>query len=131
VRRLLAAALAGLALLPARVDPGAADEPAQTLSLTVPRALAAGEIVWIEVRAGPLRRGQEISVTTAAGQPLGTISPFGIRSGQDAGAYSLPVPADAIKDGRLTIRLSISEIGGARAPTTQEIRGVTLKIAPR
>ena len=131
MRRLLAAALAGFALLPSGIRPSAAQEAAQTIALVAPRALAAGEIAWLEVRTGPLRRGQEIGITTASGAPLGVISPFGVRAGQDAGVYSLPVTADAIQDGHLTIRVSVSEIGGTRAPTSQEVRGVTLRIAPR
>jgi hypothetical protein len=41
------------------------------------------------------------------------------------------VPADAIVNGRLTLRLAVTQAGAARAPTPEEVRGVTLKVAPR
>jgi hypothetical protein len=39
-----------------------------------------------------------------------------VRAGQDAGTYTLPVPNDAIRDGRVAIRLTISQQGAARPP---------------
>jgi hypothetical protein len=102
---------------------------AQNLSLVLPHALAAGEAAAIEVQVGPISRGRVINVTTAAGQPLGTISPFGTRAGQDAGTFTLPVPAEAIRDGRVVLRLTISQAGGPpRAPTAQEVRGVKVTV---
>src|SRR6266850_1301481 len=91
-----AAAFALFALLAQSENPASADE----MTLVLSHPLRAGEIAWIEVQVGPIGRGQEIDVTTAAGQELGVISPFGVRRGQDAGTYTLPVPGDAIRDGR-------------------------------
>jgi hypothetical protein len=82
------------------------------------------------VQVGAIRRGQEIDVTIASGQELGVISPFGVRSGQDAGTYTLPVPADAIPNGRLSVRLTITQFGAPpHTPTAEEVRSVKL-IAP-
>jgi hypothetical protein len=82
------------------------------------------------VQVGAIRRGQEIDVTIASGQELGVISPFGVRSGQDAGTYTLPVPAGAIRNGRLSVRLSIIQSGApTHTPTAEEVRSVKL-IAP-
>lgn len=123
--RPIAAALALVALL-AQSAIASADDT----TLALPHPLAAGEIAWLEVQVGPIGRGQEIHVTTAAGQELGTISPFGVRSGQDAGTYTLPVPGDAIRNSRLSVRLTISQSGAPpREPTAQEVRSVKL-IAP-
>ncbi|MFC5324176.1 hypothetical protein [Bradyrhizobium oligotrophicum] len=108
-----------------------AQAPSEAVDLVLPRPLGAGETAVIEIRLGALARGQEVTVTTASGMLLGTVSPFGLRAGEDAGTYALPVPTDAIGGGRLTIRLSISQPGGSRAPTRQEVRSVTLKVAPR
>lgn len=108
-----------------------AQDSAESMTLVLPRALAADEIAWIEIQVGPIGGGQEISVTTASGETLGVVSPFGIRAGQDAGTYSLPVPGDAITDGRLAIKLAVNQFGKTRAPTAQEVRGVELKVAPR
>ena len=102
---------------------------AREMTLALPHSLAAGETAAIEVQVGPISRGRVVNVTTANGQPLGTISPFGVRAGQDAGTYTLPVPPEAIRDGRVAIRLTISQAGGApRAPTAQEVRGVKLTV---
>lgn len=108
-----------------------AAEPFRAVDLVVPRPLDASEAAVVEISLGALGRGQEVTVTTASGMPLGTISPFGLRTGAEAGTYALPVPKEAIKSGRLSIRLSISQPGGSRAPTPQEVRGITLKLAPR
>jgi hypothetical protein len=108
-----------------------AQDAARNTTLELPRALAANETAFIEVQVGPIGRGRTIEVTTASGQPLGVVSPFGVRTGQDAGTYPLPVPKDAIRDGRLSIRLTISRPDGPpRAPTTDEVRGVRLGVGP-
>ncbi|WP_316203537.1 hypothetical protein [Bradyrhizobium sp. SZCCHNS3051] len=108
-----------------------AAEPFRAVDLVVPRPLDASKAPVVEISLGALGRGQEVTVTTASGMPLGTISPFGLRTGAEAGTYALPVPKEAIKSGRLSIRLSISQPGGSRAPTPQEVRGITLRLAPR
>jgi hypothetical protein len=109
----------------------AAAAPAGDRTLVLPHALSAGETAWIEVQVGPVAHGREIDVTTDNGLNLGTISPFGVRFGQDAGTYTLPVPPDAIRNGRVSIRLTISQPGGPpRKPTPQEVKGVAVKIAP-
>lgn len=108
-----------------------AQESARNMTLELPRPLAAGETAFIEVQVGAIGRGRTIEVTTASGQPLGVVSPFGVRTGQNAGTYPLPVPKHAIRDGRLSIRLTISQPGGApRAPGADEVRGVKLGVGP-
>ena len=43
---------------------------------------------------------------------------------------TLPVPGDAIHDGQITVRLTITQLGAPpRVPTAQEVRGVKLKVA--
>ena len=133
MKRAAAAALAVVALLArtgwAQDTPmqGDASGAAQALTLTLPHPLREGETAGIEVHLGPIARGRVVTVTTASGQPLGTLSPFGTRVGEDAGTYALPVPPDAIRDGRLTIRLTITQAGGApRPPTAQEVPSVRL-----
>jgi hypothetical protein len=122
-------ALALLAHLALNGNAAMAQDAARNMTLELPRPLAAGETAFIEVQVGPIGRGRTIEVTTASGQPLGVVSPFGVRTGQDAGTYPLPVPNDAIRDGRLSIRLTISQPGGAsRAPTADEVRSVKLGV---
>jgi hypothetical protein len=121
-----AAAFALFALLARSANPASAD----AMTLVLPHPLRAGESAWIEVQVGPIGRGQEIDVTTAAGRELGVISPFGLRRGQDAGTYALPVPGDAIHDGRVSVRLMITGFGAPpRAPTAEEVRSVKLSVA--
>ena len=106
---------------------GGAAGTAHELTLALPHPLRDGESAGIELRLGAIARGRAVTVTTASGEPLGTISPFGTRVGEDAGTYTVPVPADAIRDGRVAIRLTITQAGGPpRSPTAQEVRGVKL-----
>jgi hypothetical protein len=126
-------AAAALALLVLLAQDGSAQDgnvaAARDITLALPHPLRAGETASIEVQLGPVSRGRVINVTTAAGRPLGTISPFGVRRGQDAGTYTLPVPPDAISDGRVSARLTISQPGAPpRAPTAQEVRDVKLTV---
>lgn len=117
---------AAVALLALLALPGGAF--AQDLTLALPRPLRTGETAFIEVQVGAIGR-REIDVTTAAGAPLGTISPFGVRPGQEAGTYPLPVPNDAIRNGRISIRMTISDPEGSpRVPTAEEVRGVKLVV---
>jgi hypothetical protein len=103
--------------------------PAGDMTLVLPHPLRPGEAAWLEIEVGPIQRGQEIDVTTASGEELGVISPFGVRTGQSAGTYTLPVPSSAIHDGRVTVRLTISQAAGSpRAPTAQEVRSVKLTV---
>jgi hypothetical protein len=99
-------------------------------TLTLPHPIAAGAIAWLEVQVGPLAPGQRVRVTTPAGELLGAISPFGPSERQHAGLYSLPVPADAIHDGALSVVIAITEANGPpRTPTPAEVQSVKL-LAP-
>ncbi|EAU66831.1 hypothetical protein STIAU_3053 [Stigmatella aurantiaca DW4/3-1] len=111
--------------------PACASAASGEVVLTLPRPLKAGEAATVLVEVGILQRGHEIVVTTASGQLLGTVSPFGIRSGQAAGSYALPVPAEAVKDGKLALRLKVTGTGGPpRAPTGEEVKSLKVSITP-
>lgn len=98
-------------------------------TLTLPHALDAGDSVYLQVRLGALAGGQEIELSTDSGRRLGVISPHGIRPGRDAGTYTVPVPADAIRDGRVRIRLITTPAGGAARDTNaDEVREVRLVV---
>lgn len=101
----------------------------RVVTLTLPHALAAGETMFVELKVGAIERGAEIEVATTSGRFLGVVSPFGIRSGQDAGTYTVPIPADAISDSRVSLRLILTHYRQAkRAPTMKEVTAVRLKI---
>jgi hypothetical protein len=122
--RLAAAAFALFAV----VAQGETTVVAGDLTLTLPRSLRAGEAASIEVEVGAIGRNQ-IEVKTASGEALGTISPYGIRFGEAAGTYTLPLPQAAVRDGRVSVRLTISQPGAPpRAPTAEEVRSVRLTV---
>lgn len=98
----------------------------------LPHSLGPGETAWIELELGVIERGAEIEIATTAGQSLGVISPFGIRSGDPTGTYTVPLPGDAILDGRVSLRLTLDRNGHAqRAPTAREVKSVKIMPAAR
>jgi hypothetical protein len=124
--RLAAAAVALLALV-APQNAAQGQRADSEIVLNLPRPIGAGETAFIEVQVGPIGRAQ-IEVTTDTGRPLGTLSPFGARAGQDAGTFTLPVPPSALRDGRIAVRLTVRQGDSRRPPTVQEVRGVRLSI---
>ncbi len=104
--------------------------PGRVVTLALPHALREGETAWLEVKIGVIERGAEIEITTTTGQSLGVISPFGIRSGRQAGTYTVPVPADAISDNRVSLRVLLNQGGHARAPTAKEVKSIRVRIMP-
>jgi hypothetical protein len=101
---------------------------AREMTLVLPHALRKGETAWLLVKVGAIGRDQ-IQIMTQDGRPLGTISQFGIRSGKPAGTYTVPVPAEALSNGRLALRLSMMQSGRApRAPTIREVKSLRLLI---
>lgn len=70
-----------------------------------------------------------MEITTADGRPIGTAAPFGPQRGQGAGTFTIPVPADAVRDGRLVLRLRvITHDGPPRPPTAEEVPDLRLSI---
>ena len=101
---------------------------AREMTLALPHALRRGETAWLLVEVGAIGHDQ-IQLMTQDGRPLGNLSPFGVRSGQAAGIYTVPVPTEALGDGRLALRLSVMQSGHApRAPTTEEVKSLRLLI---
>ena len=102
--------------------------------IALPRTLAAGERVLLEVRVGTIGSGQEVVLRTADGRLIGTVSPHGIRPGHAAGTYVVPVPPEALphalRDGRLRLRILIERAGAAarpvRADEVPDIRAVVV-----
>ncbi len=101
------------------------------IELPLPRAPAAGEDVWLQLRVGPLRRGTEIRVSTSDGVLVGTASPFGAPQSQGAATYTIPLPKAAIVGGSVRLRLDVDQPGSpARAPRPGEIEGASLIYVP-
>jgi hypothetical protein len=98
------------------------------MTLTLPHALRKGETAWLLVEVGSIDANQ-IQLMTRDGHPLGTISPYGVRSGQATGTYTVPLPADDLVDGKIALRVSVIESGQTqRAPTTTEVKSLHLLI---
>ena len=107
----------------------AANAPGRVVNLVLPRSLNEGEGIAVELKLGVLERGDEIQVETTSGKLLGVISPYGIRSGNEAGTYTVPVPTEEISNNRVSLRLTLNKHSrGKRAPTTQELRSLKLTI---
>lgn len=121
----LVATFFSLALLVQTTSAG----PGRVVNLVLPRDLSANEAVWIELKLGVIARGVEIEIETTEGKALGVISPHGIRAGDEAGTYTVPVPPEAISNKRLSVRLTLKQTDRSkRAPTTKEVKNVRLKI---
>jgi hypothetical protein len=102
----------------------------RVVTLVLPRDLTSDEGAAVEVKVGVIARGAQIKVETTSGKLLGVISPYGLRSGDEAGTYPIPVPPEAISNKRISLRLTLSYNRSKRAPTAQEVRSVQLKITP-
>ena len=102
--------------------------PGRVVNLALPRDLKADEGVSVELTLGVLARGAEIVVETVSGKHVGVVSPYGIRAGEEAGTYTLPLPPEAISDNRVSLRLILQYSGEKRTPTDKEIKDVQLKI---
>jgi len=125
--RLGAVALVLLAIVAPQGSAAQEQREDGAIVLNLPRPIGAGETAFLEIAVGAIGRAQ-IEVTTDTGQPLGTVSPFGARVGQDAGAFTLPIPASAIRDGRVAVRLMVRQGGTLRPPTAEEVRGAKLSV---
>jgi hypothetical protein len=109
-------------------DGGGAAPRDRVIELTVPRQPAAGEAASLRVAAGVLPQGSRVLVRLADGELLGTIAPFGIRPGEKAGAYTIPLPERAVRGGTVTLHLTLELPDGAsRSPTEKEIEGAELR----
>jgi hypothetical protein len=102
----------------------------RTMTLTLPRPPAAGEAVRVHVVAGVLPRGARVVVRLPDGQVAGSATPYGVRAGQPAGEYIIPLPKEATRTGKVKLCLAVEEKGTTRAPKKGEIRKVELVTVP-
>jgi len=108
-----------------------AGAPGRVVNLVLPRRLNADEGVVLELKLGVLERGDQIEVEAMSGKLLGAVSPYGIRAGEEAGTYTVPVPSELVSDRRVSLRIILNHHNrDKRAPTKQELRSVRLQITP-
>jgi hypothetical protein len=104
---------------------------AGAMTLTLPRTPAPDEAVHLNVKVGRLPSGARVIVRTSKGEIVGAISPFGAVAREHGGTYVIPVPRDAVQDGKVSLQLEVQEKGtSARVPTGDEVQSVTLALAP-
>lgn len=110
--------------------PGGADATAYTL--TLPHAPARHEAVWLRVVAGKLPPGARLIVRTSDREIVGSVAPFGVRPGQEAGVYTIPLPESAVANGKLSLSIELEDRAAraVRAPTPQEVKELSLVLVP-
>ena len=102
--------------------------PGRVVNLVLPRDLGPDDAIVLEVKLGVIASGAEIEIETLTGKTLGVISPHGIRAGNEAGTYTVPIPPEAISDKRLSVRIIHSFQSRKRAPSNKEVKSVQLRI---
>lgn len=104
---------------------------AGAMTLSLPRSPAADEAVRLTVKVGRLPQGARVVVRTIAGEIVGAVSPFGQATTEKGGTYVMAIPSEAVKDGQVSVQLEVEQKGAApRAPTTDEVKSVTVSLAP-
>jgi hypothetical protein len=103
----------------------------RVVELAVAKSIAAENQVSLQITVGALRKGTEVEVRAEDGRLLGVISPFGSRPAQpkDRSTYTIPVPRDVVKKGRLSVRLILNAPDHSkRAPTQSEVSKVQVSV---
>ena len=122
----------GISAAASRACPPTKPEQFKTYTLESPRAPVYHETIHAMVSVGSLRRGDKIVVRTMTGEIVGTVSPFGIRSGQKAGVYPIPIPRAALVNRTVKLRLEVVPSAPdsiVRPPTDSEVENVKLKLS--
>ncbi len=119
-RALLAIVLAG------PIVPPALGAGFKSLILSLPRAPAANERVWLSVTAGRLPRGASIRVDKADGSRLELLTVFGANAGSGDVKSTVPLPQSMVVDGHVRVRLTVLGAGAPHAPDRHEIHAVEL-----
>lgn len=97
--------------------------------LPLPRPLQDGDTLTLAITVGPLRR-QRLTISTVQGQYLGSVVPFGVAANQAGGRYMIPVPIEAVHDGRLALRVRILSGEVEREPEAGDIAALSLMVIP-
>ena len=100
-------------------------------TVTLTPSGAPSRIAFLVVTLGALPSGGEVEITGVDGKLLGSLSPFALRAGTEAGTYTVPLPAAAVHNGQVTVHLSLRSGDTARAPTTDEVKSVRAEWGPK
>jgi hypothetical protein len=103
----------------------------QIYDLPLPRAIKSGEDLVARVSVGSLKAHLRIIVRIRNGEIAGTISPFGAQERHGPAIYTIPLSAGAVRDGVVRLLVEVEDKNaGTRAPTAEEVRGITLAYVP-
>src|SRR5262245_54398286 len=102
------------------------------LTLVLPQQPTADEMVVAHVTVGDLPPKARIVVRTGDGEIAGTITPYGVRPGQNAGVHTVAVPAKAVAKNKVALRFRSEErrVEKARGPSPTEIQDIKLVLIP-
>lgn len=119
--------------LAACTAPAVPTEPSKMIKfLTLQRPMATDEMLQARIEVGPLAPNARIIVRLEDDSIAGTVSPFGAEARRAGGVYFIPVPAKAVKSGKVALHLELetSDTAPARAPSTDEVRSIELVVVP-
>ena len=107
-------------------------DPSGKLTVPLTRKQSRDESIVLRLKVAPLQDGATIEVSTLDKTLVGGVAPFGVRPGSKARFYSIPIPAKAVVDNNVTVRLEVVEKTSKRkrSPTRTEIEGATLTYTP-
>lgn len=105
--------------------PALAAEQQNLVELTLPRAAADDEAVWLQIQVGALAPGAVVRLSSSEGQLFGSVAPYGPARAAQSPSYLVPLPKTAVVNGRIRVRLTVEEPGKpSREPRADEIESV-------
>jgi hypothetical protein len=99
------------------------------MTFQVPRASTSNEALYAQIAVGSLPRNARVIVRLKNGEIAGTIAPYGVRAGQKSGTHTIRIPANAISDGKVSLKFEVKEKDAdvVRPPKKDEIEGAVLE----
>jgi hypothetical protein len=101
----LLAAIAGISM------PAVGASQQSLVELTLPRAAADDQAVWLQIQVGVLAPGAVIRVSSSDGELFGSVAPYGAARAARSATYLVPLPKTAVVNGRIQVRLTVEQPG--------------------
>jgi hypothetical protein len=122
------------ALFAVRADipvPAVGAEQQNLVELTLPRAAADDQAVWLQIQVGVLAPGAVIRVSSSDGELFGSVAPYGAARPARSATYLVPLPKTAVVNGRIRVQLTVEQPGKpGRAPRADEVENVVPVYVP-
>jgi hypothetical protein len=102
------------------------------LTVALTHKQSSDEMIVLRLKVAPLPDGATIDVFTLDKTLVGGVAPYGVRPGSKARYYSIPIPASAVVEKKVSVRLEVVEKSTQRKrpPARTEIEGATLAYTP-